>query len=165
MKLFDIHNTITYDGRDITNILKRVMVPNIIKEQGTAFYNYIIQDGDTPEALAYKLYDDVNKHWIILALNDIIDPHFDWLLSENEVWSLTESKYGLGNEDSIHHYIDDTEEPVWDDRSNDPSGNALTSITNIVHEIIENEKKREIKILHQRYVKQFEKEYKAVISE
>jgi len=165
MKLFNIHNTISYDGRDITNILKRVMVPTLVKEEATAFYNYILQDNDTPEALAYKIYNDVNKHWIILAMNDVIDPHFDWLLSENEVWALTEQKYGLGNEDALNHYVDDADNKVWDDRMNDPGPNHLTAVSNIQHEINENEKKREIKILHTNYVKQFEKEYKVAISE
>lgn len=165
MKLFNMHNTIDYSGRTISNILKRITIPSLLKTEATVYYNYILVDNDTPELLAYKLYGDVNKHWIILAMNNIIDPHFDWLLSENEVYRLAEEKYGVGNINDLHHYIDDADNMVWDDRMNDPTGYSLTEVSNIQYEIDENEKKREIKILHSQYVKQFEAEYKVALGE
>ena len=35
----------------------------------SAYYEYSISDGDTPEILADKIYGDSGLHWIILILN------------------------------------------------------------------------------------------------
>jgi hypothetical protein len=57
------------------------------------FYNYDIRDGDTPEILASKLYGSSERHWMVLAMNDIIDPQFDWPLQYETLITFVDEKY------------------------------------------------------------------------
>lgn len=159
--LFKIHRTMSYDNRTIKDIFRRAKINT--KDQLSILYKRILTDNETPEMLAYSIYGDVNKHWVILLFNNVIDPHFDWLLSENEVYRLAEGKYGVGNLDDVHHYVDDEDNSVWDDRSNDPGGNGLTAVSNIQHEINENELKREVFILDPTFVDEFIENYEATV--
>jgi len=160
--LFKVHPAIIYDDRKIRDIFRRARVD--LQDQLSYMYKRILTDHDTPELLAYDIYGDVNKHWVILLFNNVIDPHFDWLLGENEVTRLAEEKYGISNLDNIHHYINDQDEPVWDDRADDPVTNNLTAVTNLQHEVNENEKKREVYILDPGYVDEFIERYEATIA-
>lgn len=64
----------------VTNIMARIRPVSEYANNSLVFYNYDIQDGDTPESIAYKYYQDIEKHWIILLTNNIIDPFYDWPL-------------------------------------------------------------------------------------
>lgn len=88
----------------VTNILARVIFTDEVKNNFSAYDEYDIEDGDTPEILAYKLYGDSNLHWIILCLNDILDPRFEWPLDTYTLTKFVENKYASIN--GVHHYED-----------------------------------------------------------
>ena len=77
----------------VTNIVTRFSFEDKFKTNISAFFFYTIKDGDTPEGLAYKLYGSVNYHWIILLLNDIIDPQYDWPLQTDSFYKYIDAKY------------------------------------------------------------------------
>lgn len=77
----------------VTNITSRFQINEQIKTNSSSFYQYIISDGETPEIIADKIYKDSNRHWIILMMNDIVDPQFDWPLNDNSLNKLIEVKY------------------------------------------------------------------------
>lgn len=77
----------------VTNIVSRFVIEDSIKENSYAYYFYDVSEEDTPEILAAKLYNDPEKHWIILAMNDIIDPQYDWPLSEKQLSNFIDKKY------------------------------------------------------------------------
>jgi hypothetical protein len=78
----------------ITNITHRFKFDDLVKTNGSSFYEYVISDGDTPEILANKIYDSSERHWIILLLNDIVDPVSQWPLSDRSLNLYIQSKYG-----------------------------------------------------------------------
>jgi hypothetical protein len=90
----------------LTNILARVTLLKGIKNNALFYYTYQIKDSDTPEIIASKLYGESARHWIILMINDIINPLYDWPLPYNEFIKFVSSKYdSLANAMSgIHHY-------------------------------------------------------------
>lgn len=90
----------------VTDILSRVKILDSIKLNTLVYYFYDIQDGDTPEIIASKYYDNPNRHWIILMTNDIVDPIYDWPLSSSNFDSFIVSKYGsyANATTTIHHY-------------------------------------------------------------
>ena len=47
------------------------------KENILDFDYYDVKDGETPEMIAHKYYDDVELHWTILVANDIVDYYED----------------------------------------------------------------------------------------
>ena len=77
----------------VTNISLRFKINESIKTNSSAFYEYVVQDNETPEQIAYKVYGNPNKHWIILMMNDIIEPQFDWIMSDNTLNRYIEKKY------------------------------------------------------------------------
>jgi hypothetical protein len=77
----------------ITNLTIKFKFDNNFKNNSVLFYDYVVEDGETPEMISYKFFDDVEKHWVILFLNDIIHPQFDWPLSENNLKDYIEKKY------------------------------------------------------------------------
>lgn len=79
----------------VTNIIARYAFENKLKENTAAFYEYEIQDGDTPEIIASKYYDNPERHWIVLLFNNIIDPQFDWPLEYRNFLNFVDKKYSV----------------------------------------------------------------------
>jgi hypothetical protein len=81
------------DLNTATNIITRFSFMNGVKEQAAVFYEYDVQDGDTPEIIASKFYDHPERHWIVLMFNDIIDTQYDWPLQYNTFIEYVDKKY------------------------------------------------------------------------
>ena len=77
----------------VTNIIARFGFEKKLKENSSAFYKYTIKDSDTPEIIAAKFYDNVERHWIVLLFNDIIDPQYDWPLKSDTLIDYINTKY------------------------------------------------------------------------
>jgi len=87
----DANNKVALDV--VTNIISRFAFEGSLKENSDVFYPYEIKDSDTPESIAYKLYGDAERHWIVLLFNNIIDPQYDWPLNYNNFISYVNEKY------------------------------------------------------------------------
>lgn len=157
---FDVLPYIQYGDHEMKDIFRRV-IPSRDFENEFVLYEYIVEDGETAESLAYKLYNDVNRHWILLMVNDIIDPYTEWVMSSGELEKYTTEKYGDNN--GFHHYEDDTGDIVYDDRASNPALYNLIYVTNINHETALNEEKRSIRVLPFEAVATFEKMFESVI--
>ena len=77
----------------VTNIMSRFSFNATAKDQLVMYYKYDISDGETPEIIADKLYGSPEKHWIILAVNNIKNPQFDWPLRYNDLMKYIDIKY------------------------------------------------------------------------
>lgn len=77
----------------VTNIIARVKFIDTIKKIVSSYFTYDIANDDTPESLSYKFYGTSSKHWIILLLNDIVDPQFDWYMNYETFNRYVEEKY------------------------------------------------------------------------
>lgn len=88
------------------NILVRVGVLISKLDQAFHYYDYEIKEGETPEIVADKFYDNPEAHWLVLLTNNIIDPQYDWVLHYDQFSKYIISKYGsLANaKTSVHHY-------------------------------------------------------------
>ena len=92
-KTFYTSNNNTSGVDAVTNIIVRFAFEKQLKENSLSFYPYQIQDGDTPEIIADKYYENSERHWIVLLFNDIIDPQFDWPLNQNAIIEYIDKKY------------------------------------------------------------------------
>ena len=77
----------------ITNVISRFGFEQKLKENSLVFYEYNIQESDTPEIIASKYYDNPERHWIVLLFNDIVDPQYDWPLQYNTLIEFINNKY------------------------------------------------------------------------
>lgn len=102
---FDIKND---SPTVVTNIFSRFSFNSAVLNNTYAYYRYQLQEGDTPEIVADKVYGDPTLHWIICMTNDVIDAQFDFPLSTNALETYIVKKYSytsIANAYSeIHHY-------------------------------------------------------------
>jgi hypothetical protein len=77
----------------VTNITSRFGFETSFKDNTSVYYKYDIQDSDTPEIIADKMYGSSEKHWVVLMLNDIVDPQFDWPLDQRTINVFINEKY------------------------------------------------------------------------
>ena len=76
------------------NILVRIGFYSSVLDNVFVYYDYDIQDGDTPEILAEKYYGDAESYWVILLANKRLDPIYDWPLTSSNFQKYINSKYG-----------------------------------------------------------------------
>lgn len=77
----------------VTNILNRSKIRDYLKNNGSLFYEYTLQEGDNAEIIAYKYYKNVNMYWIVLMFNEIADARFDMGLGYKQFNSYVNAKY------------------------------------------------------------------------
>lgn len=92
-------------SRIFTNLLVRASVlPSLLKNP-LVYYQYDIQDGDTPDIVANKYYGDSYRYWIILFCNQFLDPQWDWPLSPRLLDEYIVNKYpNIQPLSTVHHY-------------------------------------------------------------
>ena len=76
-----------------------------IKRTDTLYVDYVIQDGERPDQIAFKEYGEEQFYWMILQVNDITDYNNQWPLSYSALDEYILKKYG-GQKGAyeIHHY-------------------------------------------------------------
>jgi len=151
----------------VTNLLKRVAVRSKVKTNTSYFDTYDIKEGETPEMLADKLYDDPELHWVILLLNDITDRYHQWPQNTNQFLAYINDKYS--NVDATHHYeisqvSGDTtiKIDIGTDNTDYPTASI---VTNFEYEEALEDKKRSIRLLDPSYLGSFVTEYEKLMGE
>ena len=77
----------------VTDITTRFAFEKTFQNNSSVYYEYNVQDSDTPEIIANKMYGSSDKYWIILMLNQITDPQFDFPLDQRTIISFIDEKY------------------------------------------------------------------------
>jgi len=151
----------------VTNLLKRVAVRSKVKINASYYDTYDVKEGETPEMIADKLYDDPELHWVILLLNDITDRYHQWPKNQNQFLAYVNDKYS--NIDSTHHYeisqvSGDTtiKIDIGTDNTDYP---AASIVTNFEYEEDLQDKKRKIRLLDPSYVEDFVAEFEKLMGE
>ena len=83
----------TGNERKATHILKRIAFRQKVKDRANLFYTHYVQDGETPELLAHKMYGNAQYHWVILLLNERHNPYFDWPMGYQSFQAYLATKY------------------------------------------------------------------------
>jgi len=155
------------DYKLVTNLLKRVAVRSKIKTNVLIFDTYDVKEGETPEILADKLYDDPELHWVILLVNDITDRYHQWPQNQNQFLTYINDKYS--NVDATHHYeisqvSGDTtiKIDIGTDNTDYPTASV---ITNFEYEEELQDEKRKIRLLDPAYLGAFVAEYEKLMGE
>lgn len=174
-----------------TNLLSRASLINNLLSDPTVFYEYDIQEGDTPEIVADKYYGDSYRYWLILLPNNILDPQWGWPLSGALLMDYINEKYT--DPEGFHHYekivslyesstqitttntfeINEDAYNLLQELTstyNFDSGTTTMTVTkktvsNFEYEFRLNESKRKIKLLRKELTNRLEREFTLLMAE
>ena len=161
----------SFDYITIKNLFKRGRVRDDIFGNVIAFSKYLVLDGERPDSVAKKIYEDENLDWVVLLSNNIINVQDEWPMGQFDFQRYLDNKYSKDQLSEIHHYetneirnengilllqgglivdadftfkysLDGTLETV----------NSVKSISNLNYEIEKNDAKRTINVLRKEYV-------------
>ena len=187
---FSITPNILYDEKPIQypfstsdrvvakNFFRRYKLNDDIFSYAVFFNKYAIKDGERPDILAKKIYGSQYYDWVILLTNNLVNAQYDWPMSNYELTKVLEKEY----EDpynEIHHYetVKTAQYPsglhvdkAFYDKQHKVNINGTISIisgaeicggiTVAEHFNKENEKRREIYLLKQGYLRSFVNDFK-----
>ena len=172
------------------NFFRRYKINNDQFGYATFYTKYSVQENVRIEGIAKAYYGKAEYDWVIILTNNLINPQFSWPLNDYTVRKIAEEKYGDDTYSGVHHYetietksgqsigtkpvialqgglrVDKTfyDSPFtyWNGIQNvTVAGNTVSKpILNYDHEVIENEKNREIYILRKKYFFKFIEEFK-----
>ena len=187
---FSITPNVLYDEKPISypfsesdrviakNFFRRYKLNDDIFSYAVFFNKYAIQDGERPDALAEKLYGNQFYDWVILLTNNMVNAQYDWPLSNYALSKIMEREYD-DPYNEIHHYetVKVAQYPsglrvdkAFYDKQHKLNINGTITILNGTaisapitvadHLAKENEKKREIYILKEKYLRSFVNDFK-----
>ena len=160
------------DPKVVTHLLKRVALHSKASETVALFDTYDVRNGETPEMIAHKYYDDAEYHWVILLVNNITDRYHQWPMNTRQFLAHLAERYD--NVDAVHHYeinqvSGDTSVKINIGITNiDIDGNTIADATLITNREYEEEKQdvlRKIRLLDPEYLEQFVEEFERLVSE
>jgi hypothetical protein len=163
----------SYDYVKVKNLFRRAKIRDDFFENINVFTKYKIIGEERPEQVAEKIYGSPEYDWVVLISNNIINVRTEWPLSDGEFSEYLYRKYSQDELDNPHHYETTT---VYDSRGKliVPGGKIVDSgfsityfddslrqsitktpvkfISTYEYEIQQNDKKRNIYILRNRYL-------------
>lgn len=86
--------TTPYNDSTVNNILTSIRFKEAVSKQSVIYYPYTIAEGERPDTIAYNYYGDERYAWLVLIVNDIIDPYYQWPLNTKEFSDFIVNKYG-----------------------------------------------------------------------
>lgn len=151
----------------VVDITKNVRVFKEILSNITLYDDYDIQDGETPEIIAEKIYGNAQYHWVIMILNERLDGILDFPQPDWVVQQLVEDKYGPPLYDDVnngtnpaweehHHYVKQINGVTYEVSEDEPGAEA---VSNREYEFSLNESKRRIKLISPLLLEQFLNEF------
>ncbi|CAL9998591.1 baseplate wedge subunit [Vibrio phage D480] len=118
--IFSIFDKTEYGDVETADIFKNL---NYYHKQLIGSFDviqYTIVGDFRPEQIAYRLYGDTSLYWMILLLNERVDPFYDWVQPNETVAENAEYRYQwIGGHEQVHHHVDE-QGRWWYDMVEDP---------------------------------------------
>jgi len=133
---FDFLDDVIINDVKIKNLFQKFIITySTVSSNDDILLDYVLSDFDSPQNLAFQWYNDKKYYWILLLINNVVDYFYDWLLSYEELKTLTNQywtdgiTYDFTNKEDLFAYL-----------------------------VSENENKRNIKYLNPIYLNEFLKQ-------
>ena len=175
---YDINGTGKDSFVSVTNIMKRVKFKPTVLEDISNYYPYFVKEGERPDIISQVEYGNVGYAYLILLVNDIYDPNFDWPLNSQVFEKFIINKYGSVTTaiSGIKHYYQiiraevprtGTSERIpevkfaVDETTYDSLGiSDRTTLSNYDHEVELNDAKREIRLINPDFIQDIDYQVK-----
>ena len=178
---YDINGTGKNSFLSVTNIMKRVKFKPSVLEDISNYYPYYVKEGERPDIVAHAQYGNIGYAYLILLVNDIYDPNFDWPLNSQVFEKFIINKYGSVTTaiSGIKHYFQiiraevprtGTSERIpevkfaVDETTYDALGiSDRTTLSNYDHEVELNDAKREIRLINPAFIQDIDYQVKRTL--
>ena len=156
------------------NFFRRYKLNDDIFSQAVYFKKYAVEDGERPDTIAKKVYGNPYYDWVILLTNNVINAQYDWPLSGYDLAQVIESNFDDPYSEIRHYEIREdigtytkglrVDKTFYDGQHKlniggsiiTKNGNEIASPVTIAdYYHYENEKKREIYLLREKYFRGF----------
>jgi len=166
---FSKFSTIEYNDKTIRDLSQAIVIRPEIKENKDLYFYYQLQEYELPDTVAFDFYGSSHLNYVVLLMNDIVDPFYDWPLNRKELVELCIARYGEpgivgGQFDetgyfAVRHWEKDG---IEYQTGLQPVGAAAVSYYE--YEERRNDAKRKIKILYPEYIPQMQKELDTLLN-
>ena len=178
---YDINGTGKDSFLSVTNIMKSVRFKPSILEDITDYYPYYVKEGERPDIIAHAQYGNIGYAYLIMLINDIYDPNFDWPLNSQIFEKFIINKYGSVTTaiSGVKHYYQivraevartGTSERIPEVKFvvDETTYDALdlgdrTTLSNYDYEVELNDAKREIKLINPAFIRDIDYQIKRTL--
>lgn len=91
---FTNFNQIQYSNNIVIDITERVVSDQNTIKNPYIFYPYDITNSDRADMIAFKAFNDPYASWVLYITNEILDPYYEWYLSNYQLNDFVKQKYG-----------------------------------------------------------------------
>ena len=180
-QLPDVYYNISKSPTDVTliigkNIWRRAEILGEYRNSLSLFEEYIVQNGEKPEDIAYRAYRNPFYAWTILVANDIVNYYEQWPRSTQQLNEFVTDKYS--NPGAIKHYVTtelkdsngniivpagkvvpSTYSVSYFDGTSTVTASPVTSVSNYTYEAELNAEKEKVQIIRPELIEEFVKAY------
>ena len=97
----------------LSNICESCVLKRLNIDKTYLYQDYYVQADSSPESISHDVYGTTKFWWVILVVNNIVNPFYGLPISHDLIVAYTTDKYG--SPDKIHHFYDDTISRYCDD--------------------------------------------------
>ena len=175
---YDINGTGKDSFLSVTNIMKRVKFKPSVLDDISNYYPYFVKEGERPDIISHAQYGTIGYAYLIMLINDIQDPNFDWPLSSQIFEKFIINKYGsvtlaiagvknyyqiiraevarTGTSERVPEVKFVVDETTYDALDTDDR----STLTDYDHEVELNDAKREIRLINPAFVQDIDYQVK-----
>ena len=100
-RYFEYFPNVVHTNADIANITLRTKIVDYVRANPKVFLPYVVNEDMRPEEVSYHYYGSVDYTWLLFLANDIIDPYYDWVMSDDNLNKYIVKKY---YDSALTHY-------------------------------------------------------------
>jgi hypothetical protein len=93
-RYFDKFPKTTYSNTEVVDITKRVVLLESVSKNPYAFQTYELDVYERADQFSTRYYQDPFQSWLLYLTNKIVDPYYEWYLSQDELEEFITKKYG-----------------------------------------------------------------------
>jgi hypothetical protein len=93
-KFFENFPVVSYGGVSLRNLMLKTDIIKSVLDTVQVFHPFVIRDGERADTVAYDYYGNSELYWLVYMANDIVDPYYDWPLTQAEFKDFIVKKYG-----------------------------------------------------------------------
>ena len=179
---YDINGTEPNQFRSVTNIMQRIRFKPSVLENITDYYPYYVREGERPDIVSFNTYGTVAYSYLILLINNIVDPLFDWPLPSRQFENYIIEQYGsvsaAQSTNKYYYQIVRAEvartgvservpeyKIIVDQTTYNSLDASVRSAQNVYdYEVEQNDNKREIKLINPNFIQDIDYEVKTAFA-